>query len=238
MTKVLEVRKLNAGYGPLRVLHDIDLAVEAGERVGLVGLNGHGKTTLLRSVMGMVDWRRGEIELDGKSILKTPAHKLARSGVVLIPQGDALFPGLSVRDNLDSGAFATGWRERKRRRDRVLKLFPRLADRLGQAAGTLSGGERRMCSLGRGLMSDARIFLIDEPSLGLAPGIAAGLYSTLRELDLQGGTLVLAEQNQSLLEGWIDRIVKVHGGQIVGIIPGDGHAAEGLAGSDGQEVEG
>ncbi len=87
-------------------------------------------------------------------------------------------------------------------------------------------------------MSDARIFLIDEPSLGLAPGIAAGLYSTLRELDLQGGTLVLAEQNQSLLEGWIDRIVKVHGGQIVGIIPGDGHAAEGSAGSDGQEVEG
>ena len=220
------------------MLHDIDFAVEAGERVGLVGLNGHGKTTLLRSVMGMVDWRRGEIELDGKSILKTPAHKLARSGVVLIPQGDALFPGLSVRDNLDSGAFATGWRERKRRRERVLKLFPRLADRLGQAAGTLSGGERRMCSLGRGLMSDARIFLIDEPSLGLAPGIAAGLYSTLRELDLQGGTLVLAEQNQSLLEGWIDRIVKVHGGQIVGIIPGDGHAAGGTAGSDGQEVKG
>jgi branched-chain amino acid transport system ATP-binding protein len=217
MTNVLEVRKLSAGYGPLRVLHDVDLAVAAGERVGLVGLNGHGKTTLLRSVMGLVDWRRGEIELDGKSILRTPAHKLARAGVVLIPQGDALFPGLSVSDNLDSGAFALGWRERKRRRDRVLQLFPRLADRLGQSAGTLSGGERRMCSLGRGLMTDARVYLIDEPSLGLAPGIAAGLYSTLRELDLGGGTLILAEQNQTLLEGWIDRIVLVHGGQIVRI---------------------
>jgi branched-chain amino acid transport system ATP-binding protein len=217
MTNILEVRKLSAGYGPLRVLHDVDLAVAAEERVGLVGLNGHGKTTLLRSVMGLVDWRRGEIELDGKSILRTPAHKLARAGVVLIPQGDALFPGLSVRDNLDSGAFASGWRERKQRRDRVLQLFPRLADRLGQSAGTLSGGERRMCSLGRGLMVDARVYLIDEPSLGLAPGIAAGLYSTLRELDLGAGTLILAEQNQTLLEGWIDRIVLVHGGQIVRI---------------------
>jgi branched-chain amino acid transport system ATP-binding protein len=217
MTNILEVRKLSAGYGPLRVLHDVDLAVAAEERVGLVGLNGHGKTTLLRSVMGLVDWRRGEIELDGKSILRTPAHRLARAGVVLIPQGDALFPGLSVRDNLDSGAFAAGWRERRKRRDRVLQLFPRLADRLGQSAGTLSGGERRMCSLGRGLMTDARVYLIDEPSLGLAPGIAAGLYSTLRELDLGGGTLILAEQNQTLLEGWIDRIVLVHGGQIVRI---------------------
>jgi branched-chain amino acid transport system ATP-binding protein len=236
MTKVLEVRELSAGYGPLRVLHDIDLAVEAGERLGLVGLNGHGKTTLLRSVMGLVDWRRGEIELEGKSILRTPAYRLARGGVALIPQGDSLFPGLSVKDNLDSGAFATGWRQRKQRRDRVLKLFPRLAERLGQAAGTLSGGERRMCSLGRGLMSEARVYLIDEPSLGLAPGIAAGLYATLRGLDLRGGTLVLAEQNQALLEGWIDRIVKVHGGQIVGILPGDGQADGRTAEGSGQEV--
>jgi branched-chain amino acid transport system ATP-binding protein len=230
MTKVLEVRGLSAGYGPLRVLDDIDLAVAAGERVGLVGLNGHGKTTLLRSVMGLVDWRRGEIELDGKSILRTPAHKLARAGVVLMPQGDALFPGLSVRENLDAGAFAAGWRERRKRRDRVLRLFPRLADRLRQPVGTLSGGERRMCSLGRGLMADARVYLIDEPSLGLAPGVAAGLYSTLKALDLEGGTLILAEQNRTLLEGWIDRIVRVHGGRIVGIEPGrapsDGEAPE------------
>jgi branched-chain amino acid transport system ATP-binding protein len=227
MTTVLQVRELSAGYGPLRVLHEIDLAVAAGERVGLVGLNGHGKTTLLRSVMGLVDWRRGEIDLDGKSILRTPTHKLARAGVVMMPQGDALFPGLSVRDNLDAGAFAAGWRERKRRRDRVLRLFPRLADRLGQSAGTLSGGERRMCSLGRGLMSDARVVLIDEPSLGLAPGIAAGLYHTLKELDLEGGTLVLAEQNQTLLEGWIDRIVRMHGGRIVGIEPGSAPPSNG-----------
>jgi branched-chain amino acid transport system ATP-binding protein len=220
MTSVLEVRGLSAGYGPLRVLHEIDLAVAQDERVGLVGLNGHGKTTLLRSIMGQVDWRRGQIELDGKSIMRTATHRLARAGVVMIPQGDALFPGLSVKDNLDSGAFASGWRERKRRRDRVIELFPRLGERLGQAAGTLSGGERRMCSLGRGLMTDARIYLIDEPSLGLAPGIATGLYTTLKQLRPEGGALVLAEQNQTLLEGWIDRIVQIHGGQIVGVEPG------------------
>jgi len=237
MTAILEVRKLSAGYGPLRVLHEIDLAVAPGERVGLVGLNGHGKTTLLRSVMGLVDWRRGELELDGKSILRTPAHRLARAGVVLMPQGDALFPGLSVRDNLDSGAFAAGWRERKQRRDRVLQLFPRLADRLGQSAGTLSGGERRMCSLGRGLMTNARVFLIDEPSLGLAPGIAAGLFSTLRELDLEGGTLILAEQNRTLLEGWIDRIVRIHHGQVAGIERGSPGPDGGPAEGEGPETE-
>jgi branched-chain amino acid transport system ATP-binding protein len=238
MTEVLEVRGLSAGYGPLRVLHEIDLAVAPGERVGLVGLNGHGKTTLLRSIMGLVDWRRGEIELDGKSIIRTPAHKLSRAGVVLIPQGDALFPGLSVKDNLDSGAFSSGWRERKQRRERVLRMFPRLADRLGQAAGTLSGGERRMCSLGRGLMMDARVYLIDEPSLGLAPGIAAGLFATLRELDTAGGALVLAEQNRTLVEGWIDRIVRIHGGQVVGIEPGGPSANGGSPAAEAEEAGG
>jgi branched-chain amino acid transport system ATP-binding protein len=235
MTTILEVRRLSAGYGPLRVLHDVDLAVATGERVGLVGLNGHGKTTLLRSVVGLVDWRRGDIELDGKSIIRTATHRLARAGVVLMPQGDALFPGLSVRDNLDSGAFAAGWRERKRRRERVLRLFPRLADRLDQSVGTLSGGERRMCSLGRGLMADARVYLIDEPSLGLAPGVAAGLYSTLREIDPKNGALILAEQNRTLVEGWIDRIVRIHGGQIVGIEPGS--APDGGGPTQGEAAE-
>jgi branched-chain amino acid transport system ATP-binding protein len=235
MTPAVAIHDLAAGYGPLRVLHDIDLEVASGERVGLVGLNGHGKTTLLRSIMGLVDWRRGEILLDGKSIMGTPTHRLARAGVVMMPQGDDLFPGLSVKDNLDAGAFASGWRERKQRRERVLRLFPRLAERLGQPAGTLSGGERRMCSLGRGFMADAKVYLIDEPSLGLAPGVGAGLFATLRGLDLGGGTLLLAEQNQALLAGWIDRIVRIHGGQIVGEEPGDG-PANGDSPADG-EVE-
>lgn len=217
MTAALQITRLAAGYGPLRVLHDIDLAVAPGERVGLVGLNGHGKTTLLRSIMGLVDWKRGEIALDGKSIMRTPTHRLARAGVVMMPQGDELFPGLTVRENLDSGAFAGGWRERARRRERVLQTFPRLGERMKQVAGTLSGGERRMLSVGRGLMTNARVYLIDEPSLGLAPGIGTSLVRTLMELDLEGGALLLAEQNQALIEGKLDRIVRIHGGEIVGI---------------------
>jgi branched-chain amino acid transport system ATP-binding protein len=226
VTAALEISQLVAGYGPLRVLHDIELSVAPGERVGLVGLNGHGKTTLLRSIMGLVDWKRGEIKLDGKSIMHTPTHRLARAGVVMMPQGDELFPGLTVRENLDSGAFAGGWRERARRRERVVQTFPRLGERMKQVAGTLSGGERRMLSVGRGLMADARVYLADEPSLGLAPGIGTSLVRTLMELDLEGGALVLAEQNQALIEGKLDRIVRIHGGEVVGIEPG-GRAANG-----------
>src|SRR5438445_1692858 len=176
MSAALDVRRLSAGYGPVRVLHDVDLQVAVGERIGLVGLNGHGKTTLLRAIVGLGPWRRGEIELHGRSIVRLPTHRLARSGLVLIPQGDALFPGMTVRENLDLGAFPrASWRDRRTRRARVLQLFPGLAERLGQLAGTLSGGERRMLSLGRGLMADGDVYLIDEPSLGLGPGIAQGV---------------------------------------------------------------
>lgn len=225
MSGILEIEGLRAGYGPLRVLHGLDLTVAPGERIGLVGLNGHGKTTILRSVVGLVDWRRGDIRFEGASIMQTPTHRLARAGIVMMPQGDSLFPGLTVRDNLDSGAFAAGWRERKQRRDRVIETFPRLGERLKQVAGTLSGGERRMLSIGRGLMGDAKLYLIDEPSLGLAPGIATGLVATLMDLDLSGGALILAEQNQTLLEGKLDRILTIHGGEIAATSSGRAPAA-------------
>ena len=185
----LEVRQLSAGYGPVRVLHEIDLQVALGERVGLLGLNGHGKTTLMRAIVGLVGWRRGEIEVHGRSMMKSPTHRFARAGVVMIPQGDALFPGLTVRENLDAGAFpARAWKVRRKRRDMVLDLFPRLGERLAQPVGTLSGGERRMVSIGRGLMTDADVYLIDEPSLGLAPGIISALMDSLFAVGVEGGS--------------------------------------------------
>ena len=139
MTNVLEVRKLSAGYGPLRVLHEIDLAVVAGERVGLVGLNGHGKTTFLARSWGVSTGAGARSSWTGsRSCGRRRTGSLGR-GSYSCPQGDALFPGLSVRDNLDSGAFAAGWRERRKRRDRVLRLFPRLADRLRQSGGHALG---------------------------------------------------------------------------------------------------
>ena len=216
MTAALDVRRLSAGYGPVRVLHDIDLRVAVGERVGLLGLNGHGKTTLLRAIVGLVGWRRGEIELHGRPVMKSRTHSLARAGVVMIPQGDALFPGLTVRENLDAGAFpAKAWRARKERREIVLDLFPRLEERLGQSVGTLSGGERRMVSIGRGLMTDADVYLIDEPSLGLAPGIISALMESLFSSGVEGGAMIVAEQNRALIDGRVDRLVHLHGGQIV-----------------------
>jgi branched-chain amino acid transport system ATP-binding protein len=142
-------------------------------------------------------------------------HQVARRGLVLIPQGDSLFPGLPVRDNLDAGAFLSkSWRRRAQRRAQVLDLFPQLASRLDQLAGTLSGGERRMVAIGRGLMADADVYLVDEPSLGLAPGLAAKMIEALLSIELDGGGMLLAEQNRALIEGRVDRIVRIHGGRI------------------------
>jgi branched-chain amino acid transport system ATP-binding protein len=215
MSAVLELSDLSAGYGPMQVVHDVNLAIAAGTRVGLVGLNGHGKTTLLRSVVGLVDWKRGSVQLRGNSIGGMAPHQVARRGLVLIPQGDSLFPGLPVRDNLDAGAFLSkSWRRRAQRRAQVLELFPQLASRLDQLAGTLSGGERRMVAIGRGLMADADVYLVDEPSLGLAPGLAAKMIEALLSIELDGGGMLLAEQNRALIEGRVDRIVRIHGGRI------------------------
>lgn len=240
MTATLEIQGLHAGYGPMQVLHGIDLAVAQGERLGLVGLNGHGKTTLLRSIVGLVDWRRGDIRLHDRSIMRTPTHELFRTGLVMIPQGDALFPGLTVRENLDCGAFpAHTWRTRTQRRERVVELFPQLGRRLDQLVGTLSGGERRMVSLGRGLMADASVYLVDEPSLGLAPGLAIALVDTLLSSELGDGAMIVAEQNRVLIEGKIDRIVRIHGGNVAGVERGgrDEEQRPSAAGADRRGIE-
>jgi branched-chain amino acid transport system ATP-binding protein len=215
VSTALDVRGLNAGYGPVEVLHDVSLRVACGERIGLVGLNGHGKSTLLRSIVGLAGWRKGVVEVLGRDVSGMRPHKLVRAGVGLAPQADSLFPGMSVRENLDSAAVGRRlWKSRAKRRERVLEIFPSLANHLDQAAGTLSGGERRMVSVGRCLMADSRLYLIDEPSLGLAPGLAARLLDVLATLDVSDGALVVAEQNVVLLEGRVDRILRLHGGRI------------------------
>jgi len=223
-TELLRIEGLSAGYGPLAVLHGVDLTVRAGERVGIVGLNGHGKSTLLRAIVGLTGWQSGSIRVNGREIGGTRSqgsgrytHRIVRMGLALIPQGDALFQGLTVADHLDSGAFTSrAWRERKSRRERVLGIFPPLGKLLGQPVGRLSGGERRMVSLARGLMGDAKLLLIDEPSLGLAPKISKSLIEALMRIDLQDGAMVIAEQNLSMLDGKMTRMMGLHAGALKG----------------------
>jgi branched-chain amino acid transport system ATP-binding protein len=219
---LLDLVEVSAGYGTMRVLHGINFSINAGERVGLVGLNGHGKTTLISTIVGMTGWQDGSITFDGKEIGGRRSHgagrttpKIVRLGIAIAPQGDAIFPGLSVSDNLDSGAYTPGsWRQRRKRRQDILDIFPPLTQLLRQSAGTLSGGERRMVSVGRALMADADLYLVDEPSLGLAPKISTGLVAALCEIELGDGAMLIAEQNLPLLAGRCDRIVGMHAGEI------------------------
>ncbi|PBB84525.1 ATP-binding cassette domain-containing protein [Mesorhizobium sp. WSM3876] len=222
--EVLNVKGLSAGYGPMRVIHDLDLIVKSGERVGLVGLNGHGKTTLFYAIAGLTGWQRGSIKLNGVEVGRTRSqgpgrytHQIVQQGLAVIPQGDEIFHGLTVEEHLDSGAFtARAWRERTKRKKRILAIFPPLVKLKNTAVGRLSGGERRMVSIGRGLMADASLFLVDEPSLGLAPKIGKSVIDALMSVDLVESAMVIAEQNVSLLEGRVDRIIGMHVGKLKG----------------------
>ncbi len=222
--EILEVKGLSAGYGPMRVIHDLDLAVSAGERVGIVGLNGHGKSTLFLAIAGLTGWQRGSIKLNGVEVGRTRSqgpgrytHLIVRRGLALIPQGDEIFHGLTVEEHLDSGAFTSrAWRERAERKQKVLKIFPPLRKLMNVPVGKLSGGERRMVAIGRGLMAEASLFLVDEPSLGLAPKLGKGVLDALLSVELGDSAMVIAEQNVALLEGRVDRIIGMHAGKLKG----------------------
>jgi branched-chain amino acid transport system ATP-binding protein len=223
MPELLEISQLSAGYGPLRVLHEIDLTIGEGERIGLVGLNGHGKTTLIRALTHMAGWQQGSIKLDGAEIggarsqgagRRTPG--LVKRGIGVAPQGDAIFPGLSVRRHLECGAHTkAAWRERRQRIDRIFDIFPPLRPLEHALVGKLSGGERRMVSIGRMLMAEARLYLIDEPSLGLAPKISHRVMEALWDLPVTGA-MIIAEQNVTLLTGQAHRMIGMHAGRLRG----------------------
>ena len=224
MSEILNIKGLSAGYGPLRVIHDLDFVINSGERVGLVGLNGHGKTTLFYAIAGLTGWQRGSIIFNGVQIGRTRSqgpgrhtHKIVRLGLAIMPQGDEIFHGLTVEEHLDSGAFTgEAWRTRKQRKEQVLDLFEPLRNLLNTPVGRLSGGERRMVSIGRGLMTDAKLYLADEPSLGLAPKIGLGVMEALLKIDLSDSAMFIAEQNVALLEGRVDRVIGMHAGKLKG----------------------
>ncbi len=213
---MLEVKGLTAGYAGSEVLHGIDLTVKDGEGVIVLGPNGHGKTTLLRAITGLLPPMSGSVLLDEKEITRWRPDVIAAAGVVHIPQGDLLFPDMTVLENLVMGAYQRAtWSERNQRLGRVYELFPWLKERGRQLARTLSGGERRMLALGRGLMSKAKILLIDEPSLGLAPLTTEQIYASIRRVKESGMAILLADENANHVAGLADRVYLLETGVLV-----------------------
>jgi len=190
---MLNIDNLFAGYGKVQVLHGISIEVPKGKVVTLIGSNGAGKTTTLRAITGLLPVRRGRIEFEGERIDGRPASDIVGRGIAHVPEGRQLFPGLSVRENLELGG-----RDRRVRAaglEDVFQLFPRLRERERQLAGTLSGGEQQMCAIGRGLMARPTLLLLDEPSLGLAPVMVKLIFETLHAINARGTTILLVEQN-------------------------------------------
>jgi branched-chain amino acid transport system ATP-binding protein len=193
---LLEVEGVHAAYGDVGVLRDVSLRIGAGEIVSVVGANGAGKTTLLRTIAGLLRPTAGRVVLDGERLDRLPTSRIVERGVVRVPEGRRIFPGMTVRENLELGAFLS--RARRRRAaslDHVLGLFPILRERTGQLAGTLSGGEQQMLAIGRALMSLPRLLMLDEPSLGLAPLVTREIFATMRQVNAAGTTLLLVEQD-------------------------------------------
>jgi branched-chain amino acid transport system ATP-binding protein len=199
MSAVLQIDTLESGYGEVQVLWGISLEVQPGKLTTIIGANGAGKTTTLRTTMGSLRPWRGRVLLQGEDVTRVSAHAKAQRGLVLVPEGRQLFPNLSVEENLEMGGYSR--RARKRQKDnleRVYEVFPRLKERRKQKSSTLSGGEQQMLAMGRGLMQEPVVLMIDELSLGLAPVLTQQLFMTLKTLRGQGITIVLVEQNVHL----------------------------------------
>jgi len=213
---MLSVTDVSAGYGKARVLSDVSLEVDQGKLVVLTGPNGHGKTTLLRVLSGLVPAWSGSATLDGASLLGVTPATIVAQGLVHIPQGDLLFQDLSVEQNLLMGAFLKdAWDKRVESLERVFALFPKLEERRGQQARTLSGGERRMCAIGRGLMGRAKLLMVDEPALGLAPVVVQEVYATLRRIARDEATVFLVEEKFENIESIADYVYLMENGCIV-----------------------
>ncbi|MGB9776229.1 MAG: ABC transporter ATP-binding protein [Anaerolineae bacterium] len=196
MSIVLEVQDIASGYGEVQILWGVSLRLEEGKLTTLVGSNGVGKTTLLRTVTGLLRPWKGKILFQGKDITRMPPHERADAGLIMVPEGRQLFTEMTVAENLEMGAFSRrAAPHRQKNLERVFALFPRLKERQNQKAGTLSGGEQQMLAVARGLMAEPEVLMIDELSLGLSPILSLSLFETLRRLRVEGLTLLLVEQN-------------------------------------------
>ena len=213
---LLEVNDIHTYYGNIHALRGISLTVEEGEIVTLIGGNGAGKSTTLKTISGLTPARQGTIALAGQDITKTPPHEIVERGVTQAPEGRRIFPRLTVEENLDLGAYSLNNRiEMAETMLSVYRIFPRLEERKHQLGGTLSGGEQQMLSIGRALMAKPRILLLDEPSMGLAPILVQEIFDTIKELNERGTTILLVEQNAQIALSICSRGYVLQTGEIV-----------------------
>jgi branched-chain amino acid transport system ATP-binding protein len=216
--RLLGLERVHSGYGQVKILVDVSLEVKDGEIVSLIGANGAGKSTLLKSISGVVRCREGRILFDGKDLAKLPPHKVVEMGVIQVPEGRQVIGELTVRENLFLGCYVKhtrlGRNGRRKLLDSVSAIFPILRERMGQMAGTLSGGEQQMLAIGRALMAEPRLLLTDEPSLGLAPMIVESVCQVLLKLNRDGLTILLVEQNALIALEMAQRAYVLEGGRI------------------------
>jgi branched-chain amino acid transport system ATP-binding protein len=226
MEAMLELKDIDAGYGSFQALFGISLSVHAGEAVGVIGPNGAGKTTLMRVISGLIGARKGDMRMEGADLLATPPHRIIELGIAHAPENRRLFPRMTVEDNLRMGAFIPSARQKfVQRLEFVYDLFPRMKERRHQLAGTMSGGEQQMCAIGRALMSDPKLLLMDEPSAGLAPVIVQQVFELVGRIRASGLTVLIVEQNVRQVLRVVDRAYLLEAGSI----RASGTAAEMLA---------
>ena len=212
---MLELKSVRAGYGSFQALFDVSLEVRKGEAVAVIGPNGAGKTTLMRVISGLIRPTSGSISMEGADLVATPAHRIVEAGIAHVPESRRLFPRMTVEDNLRMGGFTPSARPKYQQRlDVVYELFPRLHERRRQLAGSMSGGEQQMCAIGRALMSEPRLLLLDEPSAGLAPVIVEQVFELVKRLRAGGLTVLIVEQNVQQVLRVVERAYLLKAGSI------------------------
>ena len=211
---MLDIRELRGGYGSVEVLRGLDLEIRAGEIVALLGSNGAGKSTLNNTVCGLQPAFAGSVTFEGRDITRAAYTAIVAAGLIQVPEGRRIFPNLTVRENLALGAYLRGRAARARNFERVCTIFPRLGERLAQHAGTLSGGEQQMLAIGRGLMAEPRLLILDEPSLGLSPLLVQEMFALIRRLHGEGLGVLLVEQNVGQSLEIADRAYVLENGQM------------------------
>lgn len=212
---MLDIQNLHAGYDQMKVLQGIDLNIQQGEIVALLGSNGAGKSTLNNNISGIYEPTAGAILFEGENITGLRSEQVVQKGIIHVPEGRRIFPNISVRENLELGSYLRGQKNRKANLDRVVGVFPRLQERFSQLAGTLSGGEQQMLAIGRGMMAEPRLMILDEPSLGLSPLLVEEMFGLIQDLNKTGLSFFLVEQNVMQSLEIADRAYVIENGKIV-----------------------